>query len=71
LRPSTVTVTLSGPYRRLTNLKTSELLATVNTENLKPGRHTLEVSVQVPVPEGLRLVGLSPRKIKARLDKPS
>ncbi|MBW1992482.1 MAG: hypothetical protein JRI59_10315 [Deltaproteobacteria bacterium] len=69
LRPSTVTVTLSGPYRRLTNLKTSELLATVNTENLKPGRHTLEVSVQVP--EGLRLVGLSPRKIKARLAKPS
>lgn len=69
LNPSTVTITLSGPFRRLRELKVTELLATVNTQNLKPGRHDLRVSVQVP--NGLRLEGLSPQNVRARIAKSS
>jgi YbbR domain-containing protein len=69
LNPSTVTLTLSGPFRRLHELKPTELLATVNTENLKPGRHNVRVSVQVP--DGLRLERLSPQAITVRIAKSS
>lgn len=65
LSPATVTVTLTGPFRRLKELKPSELLATVNAQNLKPGRHNLRVSVQVP--EGLRLETLTPPTVTVRL----
>lgn len=69
LHPAAITVTLTGPFRRLKDLKPSELLATVNTQNLKPGRHNLRVSVQLP--EGLQLESLSPQTIAARLAKSS
>jgi YbbR domain-containing protein len=69
LNPSTVTVTLTGPFRRLRELKATEFLATVNTQNLKPGRHNLRVSVQIP--EGLRLESLSPQTVTARIAKSS
>jgi YbbR domain-containing protein len=69
LSPSTVTVTLTGPFRRLRELKASELLATVNTQNLKPGRHNLRVSLQVP--DGLRLETLSPQNVAVRIAKSS
>ncbi len=69
LSPTAVTVTLSGPFRRLNDLKASELLATVNTSNLKPGRHRLRVSVQVP--DGLRLEKLSPQNVTVRIAKSS
>ncbi len=65
LSPVTVTVALTGPFRRLKELKPSEILATVNTQNLKSGRHNLRVSVQVP--EGLRLESISPPTVAARL----
>jgi YbbR domain-containing protein len=67
LSPSTVTVTLTGPFRRLKDLKPSELLATVTAQNLKPGRHNLRVSVQVP--EGLHLEDLNPQTLTARIAK--
>lgn len=69
LSPSTVSVTLSGPFRRLKEIKATELLATVNTQNLKPGGHNLRVSVQVP--EGLRLENLTPQTVTARIAKSS
>lgn len=69
LNPSTISVTLSGPYRRLNELKATELLATVNTGNLKPGRHDLKVAVQVP--NGLQLEIVSPPNVTARLAKSS
>lgn len=69
LSPGTVTVTLTGPFRRLKELKPSELLATVNTQNLKPGRHNLRVSVQVP--DGLHLESLSPANVTVRLAQAS
>jgi YbbR domain-containing protein len=69
LNPSTISVTLSGPYRRLHELKATELMATVNTQNLKPGRHDLRVSVQVP--NGFQLETISPPNITARIAKSS
>ena len=69
LSPSTVTVTLTGPFRRMRDLKATELLATVNTQDLKPGRHQGRVSIQVP--EGLRLEDLTPQAITIRIAKPS
>lgn len=69
LTPSTISITLSGPYRRLQELKASELLATVNTENLKPGRHELKVAVQIP--NGFKLETVSPASVTARITKSS
>jgi YbbR domain-containing protein len=69
LTPSTLTVTLTGPYRRLKELTAAEILATVDTKNLLPGRHNLQVSVQVP--NGFKLESLSPQTVTARIAKPS
>jgi YbbR domain-containing protein len=69
LNPAAVTVTLSGPFRRLRDLKPTELLATVDTQNLKPGRYNLRVSVHTP--EGLQLQKISPPTVTARVAKPS
>lgn len=69
LSPSTVTVTVSGPFRRVRDLKPSDLLASVNTQNLKPGRYKLWVTVHAP--DGLRLEKISPPTLTARIPRPS
>jgi YbbR domain-containing protein len=68
LTPTKVTITLQGPWPQVKNLELNSLKASVNTTGLAPGRHRLEVQVQLP--EGLTLENLSPRTLTAQIDKP-
>ncbi|MFW6126993.1 MAG: YbbR-like domain-containing protein [Thermodesulfobacteriota bacterium] len=67
LSPSKVSVTLQGPWPRVKGLEIQDLLATVDTEDLSPGRHRLKVQVQIP--PGLTLEKISPKTIQARIKK--
>lgn len=67
LSPSKVSVTLQGPWPRVKNLEIQDLPATVDTEDLSPGRHRLKVQVQIP--PGLTLEKISPKTIQARIKK--
>ena len=67
LSPSRVSITLKGPMLVLKNLKATELQATVDTNNLSPGRHSLNVSVNLP--SSLELVRIRPATISARIKK--
>ena len=67
LSPSKVSVTLQGPWPRVKNLEIQDLPATVDTEDLSPGRHRLKVQVQIP--PGLILEKISPKTIQARIKK--
>jgi len=67
LRTSHVTVTLRGPMPQLKDFKTGDLKATVDTGNLAPGRHQLEVSVSLP--PDITLVSVQPATISAWIAK--
>jgi YbbR domain-containing protein len=67
LQPAQVTLTLHGPLPQLKDLKPEDLKATVDTKNLKPGRHRLKVSVQLP--DDIRLQSLIPDTINAQVGK--
>jgi len=67
LDPAQVALTLEGPWRRLKDLKASDLTVTVNTANLKPGRHRLKVNVDLP--NGFRLLKTSPDTVTAQISK--
>ncbi|MFZ5450250.1 MAG: YbbR-like domain-containing protein [Thermodesulfobacteriota bacterium] len=67
LSPSKVSLTLKGPMLELRNLKPAELKAAVDTSNLSPGRHRLNVSVNLP--SSLELVRIRPATITARIVK--
>ncbi len=63
LSPQQVTVTLEGPFREMKELKPADLLATVDTTGLKPGRARLKVRVELP--ERLRVLKISPDTVTA------
>jgi YbbR domain-containing protein len=67
LRPSRVLVTVRGPWPAVKDLKPQEVKATVDTQNLPPGRHRLRVSVELPPAVGL--VRVRPEVITATLGK--
>ncbi len=68
LSPAKVAVTLRGPWPQVKSLELNGLKAMVNTTGLPPGRHRLEVQVQLP--EGLVLESVSPKTLSAQIAKP-
>lgn len=67
LSPAKVSLTLKGPMLELRKLKPGDLKPTVDTGNLAPGRHRLNVSVSLP--PSLTLVRIKPSTITARVEK--
>ena len=67
LTPAKVALTIQGPMLELRNLKPGELKAAVDTTNLAPGRHRLNVSVSLPA--SLSMVTVKPATIEARMEK--
>jgi YbbR domain-containing protein len=67
LNPSKVALTLRGPMLELRNLKPADLKAAVDTANLSPGRHRLNVVVNLP--PSFTLVSVNPGAIEARVEK--
>jgi YbbR domain-containing protein len=67
LAPAQVSLTVQGPWPRVKNLKPEDLKAVVDTRNLTPGRHRLNVSVDLP--NGLGLVKAQPPAITATVSK--
>lgn len=67
LSVSRVALTLQGPWLQLKDLKSGDLKATVNTQDLPPGRHRLQVSISLP--PGFTLERLNPETITARIEK--
>jgi YbbR domain-containing protein len=67
LKPAQVTLTLKGPWRQVKDLKATDLKVTVDTKGLSPGRHRLNVSVNLP--NGLSLVQVQPAAVTATVEK--
>ncbi|MHB8067462.1 MAG: CdaR family protein [Desulfobaccales bacterium] len=65
--PAQVTLTLHGPWLQLKDLKPGDLKAAVNTDNLAPGRHRLNVSISLPT--GLTLERVQPGTVTAWIEK--
>lgn len=63
LRPPQVTLTLKGPWKQVKDLKAVDLKATVDTKNVAPGRHRLNVEVHLPA--GVSLVQVQPATVIA------
>jgi YbbR domain-containing protein len=67
--PAQVTLTLKGPWPLVHNLKAEEIKARVDTRNVAPGRHRLNVTVELPA--GVSLVRSRPATVTVTLAKPS
>lgn len=65
--PAQVTLTLKGPWPLMHTLKAEDLKARVDTRNLTPGRHRLNVSVDLP--NGVSLVRSRPATLTVTLAK--
>jgi len=68
LAPAKISFTLQGPYPQVKNLKPEDVKATVDTRNLAPGRHRLNISVDLPA--GVSLMKLSPAAVTATVARP-
>jgi len=69
ISPAQVTLTIKGPWPRVQSLKSEDLKARVDTQNLSPGRHRVNVSVELP--GGLSLVRSKPTIVTVTVAKPS
>jgi len=69
LSPAQITLTIKGPWPQVKNLTADDLKARVDTGNLAPGRHRLNVSVDLP--EGVSLVRARPATVTVTLQKSS
>jgi YbbR domain-containing protein len=67
--PAQVSLTVTGPWPLVHNLKPEDLKARVDTRNLAPGRHRLTVSVELPA--GVSLVRSRPASVTVTLAKSS
>ncbi len=67
LRTSRVAVTVQGPMLQVKDLTAGDLKATVDTDNLGPGRHQLPVSVSLP--SGITLARVQPGTVSAWIEK--
>jgi YbbR domain-containing protein len=67
--PAQVTLTIRGPWPQVQGLKAEDLKARVDTRNLAPGRHRVNVSVELP--GGVSLVRSRPAIVTVTLAKSS
>jgi YbbR domain-containing protein len=67
ISPAQVTLTIQGPWPLVHNLKPEDLKPRVNTRNLTPGRHNLNVSMDLP--DGVSLVRSRPATVTVTLAK--
>ena len=63
--PAAVDLTIRGPQRLLHNLKLDPGIAYVDVTGLAPGTHTVAVGVRVP--DGLKLVSVTPTRVRVRI----
>jgi YbbR domain-containing protein len=66
--PALVTLTIQGPWPMVQALKAEALKARADTRNLAPGRHRLNVSVELP--QGVTLVRSRPAIVTVTLARP-
>jgi YbbR domain-containing protein len=69
ISPTQVTLTIKGPWPQVQDLKPEDLKARVNIQNLSPGRHRVNVAVELP--DGLSLVRSRPTIVTVTVPKPS
>jgi YbbR domain-containing protein len=69
IAPAQVTLTIKGPWPQVQSLKAEDLKARVDTQNLSPGRHRVNFSVELP--GGLSLVRSKPTIVTVTVAKPS
>jgi YbbR domain-containing protein len=67
LSPAQISITLQGPYPQVKELKASDVKATIEGGSLPPGRHRLNVSVDLPA--GVTLVKMTPATVTATVAK--
>jgi YbbR domain-containing protein len=67
--PAQVTLTIKGPWPQVQDLKAEDLQARVDTRNLAPGRHRVNVSVELP--GGLSLLRSRPAVVTVTIAKSS
>jgi YbbR domain-containing protein len=67
--PAQVTLTIQGPWPLVHTLKAEDLKARADTRNLAPGRHRLNVSVELP--QGVSLVRSRPAIVTVTLARSS
>ena len=67
--PAQVTLTIQGPWPLVQALKAEDLKARADTRNLAPGRHRLNVSVELP--QGVSLVRSRPAIVTVTVAKSS
>jgi YbbR domain-containing protein len=67
--PAQVTLTIKGPWPQVQSLKAEDLKVRVDTQNLSPGRHRVNVSVELP--GGLSLVRSKPTIVTVTVPKSS
>ncbi len=69
ISPTQVTLTIKGPWPQVHDLKTEDLKARVETQNLSPGRHRVKVTVTLP--DGVSLVRARPAIVTVTVAKKS
>ncbi len=67
--PSQVTLIIKGPWPLVQNLKPEDLKARVDLRNLSPGRHRLNVAVDLP--DGVTLMRARPTTVNVTLARSS
>jgi YbbR domain-containing protein len=67
--PAQITITVKGPWPQVQTLSATDFKARVDTRSLPPGRHRVNVSVELP--EGVSLVVSRPSSITITLAKSS
>jgi YbbR domain-containing protein len=67
--PAQVTLTIKGPWPQVQDLKAENLKARVDTSNLAPGRHRLNLAVELP--GGVSLVRSRPATVIVTVPKSS
>jgi YbbR domain-containing protein len=65
--PSQVLLTIKGPWPQVQNLKAEDLKVRINARNLTPGRHRLDVAVELP--DGVSLVRSRPNTVAVTVTK--
>lgn len=63
--PASVDLTVRGPQAMLHNLKLSPDAVSIDASGLPPGTHTVDVTVNLP--DGLKLVSVSPTRVRVKI----
>jgi YbbR domain-containing protein len=69
ISPAQVTLTIKGPWPQVQNLKTEDLKARIDIRDLNPGRHRINVAVELP--DGVSLVRSRPTMVTVTVAKSS